>query len=132
MESLVEQLSRPARAGGGTGAGAQTCTRLETRDAREQEQRLGSVWRRRTVVAWIARAAGRPGRLRVVAAAPGSRRPRLEPAAGTEKKQRKGRAREGDGDGERERERELGGGGELGGDKKRDERLTGRGQHPTW
>ena len=50
----------------------------------------------------------------------------LEPAAGTEKKQRKGRAREG------ERERELGGGGELRGDKKRDERLTGRGQHPTW
>ena len=29
------------------------------------------------------------------------------------------------------RERELGRGGELGGDKKRDERLTGRGQHPT-
>ena len=104
MESRAEQLSRPARAGGGTGAGAQTCTRLEARDAREQEQRLGSAWRRRAVVAWIAWAAGRPGRLRVVAAALGSRRPRLEPAAGTEKKQRKGRAREGDEDGERERE----------------------------
>ena len=124
MESRAEQLSRSARAGGGTGAGAQTCTRLEARDAREQEQRLGSAWRRRAVVAWIAWAAGRPGRLRVVGAAPGSRRPRLEPAAGTEKKQRKGRAWEG--------ERELGRGGELGGDKKRDERLTGRGQHPTW
>jgi len=96
LESRAEQLSRPARAGGGTGAGAQTCTRLEARDAREQEQRLGSAWRRRAVVAWIARAAGRPGRLRVVAAAPGSRWPRLEPAAGTEKKQRKGRAREGE------------------------------------
>ena len=74
----------------------QTCTRLEARDAREQEQRLGSAWRWRAVVAWIARAAGRLGRLRVVAAAPGSRRPRLEPAAGTEKKQRKGRAWEGE------------------------------------
>ena len=122
MESRAEQLSRSARAGGGTGAGAQTYTRMEARNAREQEQRLGSAWRRRAVVAWIARARGEacawwPPRA-------GSRWPRLELAAGTEKKQRKGRAREG--------ERELGDGGELGGDKKRDERLTGRGQHPTW